>query len=58
MYSRQTGMARFKILADILANFIFGWTSSACLMDGMSGVFPPLRAALSTQLFRQRKKAV
>jgi F-box protein len=51
-------MARFKIPADILANFIFGWTSSACLMDGMSGVFPPLRAALSTQLFRQRKKAV
>jgi len=58
MYSRQTGMARFKIPADILANFIFRWTSSACLMAIVSGVCPPLRAALSKQVFRQKTEAV
>jgi len=51
-------MARFKIPADILANFIFRWTSSACLMAIVSGVCPPLRAALSKQVFRQKTEAV
>ena len=50
-------MVRFKIPADILANFIFRWTSSACLMAIMSGVCPPLRAALSKQVFSQRIEA-
>jgi len=58
MYSRQTGMARFKIPADILANFIFRWASSVCLMAGVAGVCPPLRAALSKQVFPQRIEAV
>jgi F-box protein len=49
-------MARFKIPADILANFIFGWTPSACLMAGVSGVCPPLRAALSKRVFRHGKE--
>jgi F-box protein len=42
MYSRQTGMERFKIPEAILANFIFRWASSVCLMAGVAGVYPPL----------------